>query len=341
MNGDMVEISTDVAIIGAGPVGMFGVFQLGMLGINSCLIDNLQFVGGQCNALYPEKPIYDIPGFPKIVASELISQLNEQMMPFKPQLLLGNTAVALNGEYGDFTLITDCGNKVKCKAVIICAGSGSFVPNRPAIQDIEKYESKSVFYSVTQKNIFKDKKVAIAGGGDSAADWAVILSDIAEKVYLIHRRDNFRCLPQTAEKISTIAKSGKIEMCIPYQMHAITGDEKTIEQLTLLNVNDDSRKTIDVDLILPFFGLNTDVSALDSFNITIEKKHIVVNYANMQSSRAGIFAAGDIATYNGKLKLILTGFAEVAVAAHSAYAVVFPDKPLHFQHSTTKGVSNI
>lgn len=333
-------IKKDVAVIGAGPTGMFSVFQLGMLGINSVLVDSLPSLGGQCSTLYPEKPIYDIPSHKSISGQELIDNLSLQMSPFAPELVLNSviTNILFNQENNIWNINNADGVNIEAKAIIIAAGGGAFAPNRPPLNNIESFENKSIFYSVHSQNEFKDKTIMIAGGGDSAVDWAISLAEIAEKIYFVHRRDKMRALPENVNKLKKIAESGKIEFCIPYQLHSLSGSNGILESVTLSSINDSILLEKKVDLLLPFFGLSMDLGPISDWGIEIYQKLLKINPATMETSRKGIFAIGDICTYPGKLKLILTGFAEAAVAAHSIYKLIYPNKPLHFEHSTTKGV---
>lgn len=331
---------TDLAIIGAGPVGLFTAFQAGMLGLKSTIIDSLDSVGGQCTALYPEKPIYDIPGFPSILAYDLIENLYTQAKPFNPTILLNNTATHLEKKGSSWLIKTSQDNYLETSAIIIAAGAGAFGPNKPPLENIETYEKKSIFYMVNRKEEFKNKVVAIAGGGDSAVDWSIILSEIASKVYVIHRRDKFRALPQSIAKMQEIAKTSKIEFLIPYQLNALKGENGYLEEIEVIDL-DNNKKTVKVDILLPFFGLAMELGPITNWGLNFDKKHIAVNPSNMQTNLENIFAVGDIATYDGKLKLILTGFAEAALACHSAYSMIYPNKPLHFEYSTTKGIPKL
>jgi thioredoxin reductase (NADPH) len=328
---------TDVAIIGAGPSGLFSIFQAGMLKMKVHVIDTLEFIGGQCIALYPEKPIYDIPAHPQIDAANLIEMLEEQARPFHPYYHLNQQVNGLDKDDNGFVLTTSLGNIIHAKVVFIAGGCGAFGPNRPPLANLEQYEGKSVFYLVSKKESFRGKKIVIAGGGDSAVDWAVALSDVAEKIYVVHRRPKFRAAPETVSKMEELAASGKIEMVIPYQLEALNGDNGQISEVIVKDL-DNNIKAIQADCLLPFFGLAMELGPILDWGLNIHKNHIEVNPVTMETSIKGIFAVGDIATYAGKLKLIVNGFAEGATAAHTAYNYVYPDKPLHFEYSTTKGV---
>jgi thioredoxin reductase (NADPH) len=330
--------STDIVIIGAGPIGLFSVFQAGMLKMKCHVIDSLPEIGGQCQALYPEKPIYDIPGYPSILASDLITKLEEQAAPFHPVYHLDQQVVSLERQSnGSIIVATSKGLKVHAKAIIIAAGGGAFGPNRLPIEGIEEFENKSVFYAVKNAREFATKDIVIAGGGDSAVDWAIELSRIANSVTVIHRRPKFRCAPESFDKLSKLVEEGKIKMEIPYQVHQVLGDNGAMHSVELQSL-DGSIKTIKADVLLAFFGLSMDIGPILHWGIELDKHHIKVDQVTMQTNLNGVFAVGDIATYPKKLKLILTGFAESATACHSIYPLVYPDTPLHFEYSTTKGV---
>ncbi len=337
----MTMIEADIAIIGAGPSGLFSVFQAGMLGMKSILVDCLPHIGGQCSALYPEKPIYDIPSYSKISAQDLIDNLYEQAKQFEPTILLQHKIISIDRNDFSFILRTDKEIIIEAKAVIIAVGGGAFGPNRPPISDIEAFENKSIFYSVRQKEIFKNADIAIAGGGDSAVDWAVELSKIANKVYVVHRRNKFRALDQTITKMK---ESKNIDLVIPYQLFNIVGDKETgqIEEILVQNTEGEI-KSIKAQYLLPFFGLAMNHDFIKQWGIEScdHDSHLIVQASTMETNIKGIFAVGDIASYPGKLKLILTGFAEAALACHIAYAYVYPNKALHFEYSTSKGVAKI
>ena len=333
---------TDVAIIGAGPVGLFAIFELGMLDVNCCVLDALDVVGGQCAALYPEKPIYDIPGFPRIDAQTLIERLAEQARPFAPEFRLGRQITGLeNLADGTWRIASDEGNIVEAKAVIIAAGGGAFGPNRPPLPGIEAYEGQSVRYFVTRREDFRDKRVVIAGGGDSAVDWALSLAELAAKVYVVHRRDRFRAAPETVNRLRELASEGDVvELVIPYQLAALEGADGVLETVIVRTLDNEERR-LQADILLPFYGLAMDLGPLENWSLALEGNQIIVDPASCETSCPGIFAIGDITTYPGKLKLILTGFAEAAVAAHAIHAIVHPGRELHFEYSTTKGVPGL
>ncbi|MEO3427647.1 NAD(P)/FAD-dependent oxidoreductase [Pelagibius sp. CAU 1746] len=331
-------MTTDVAVIGAGPVGLFAIFECGMLKMRCRVIDTLEVIGGQCAALYPEKPIYDIPGYPQVMAQDLVDRLAEQAAPFEPAYHLGQQVTGLERlEEGCWRLTTSAGTVIDATAVVIAAGCGAFGPNRPPLAGIEDYEGTSVHYLVQRRESFRGRRVVIAGGGDSAVDWAISLAELAEKVYVVHRRPKFRAAPESVERLHRLAESGKIELVIPYQLAALEGDGR---QLTGVQLADMSglRKLLPADCLLPFFGLSMNLGPIADWGLQLDHHHITVNPASSETSAAGIFAIGDIAHYQGKLKLILTGFSEAAVAAHAIRPLVYPGEALHWEYSTTKGV---
>lgn len=333
---DRLMIERDVLVVGAGPVGLFSVFQAGMLGMKCAVVDSLEAIGGQCTALYPEKPIYDIPGFKEVSGENLIANLSDQNKAFEPEYLLNQHVLELKKEGEFFLAKTSAGKEIKSKIVLIAAGAGSFVPNRPPLEGIESYEGKSVFYMVKSREEFKGKKIAIAGGGDSAIDWAINLSDIAEKIYLIHRRSKFRAQDASMEKVKWLVEQGKIEMVTPYQLKALNGNDGNLKEVIVADL-DGNEKVLEANVMLPFFGLATDLGPIKSWGLEFETFHLKVDQASSQTNVEGIYAIGDVATYPGKVKLILIGFSEAALALHHAYPKVFDGKALHFEYSTSKG----
>ena len=330
-------LTTDVAIIGAGPVGMFAVFELGMLKLSSVLIDALTDIGGQCSALYPEKPIYDIPGHPAIEAGDLIARLDMQIAPFAAPRLLGRLVDGLAGGPGDFQVTTDQGDRIHAKAVIIAAGAGAFGPNRPPLEGLTAYEATgAVQYHVRRRDELRGKRVVIAGGGDSAVDWALALKDIA-RVSVIHRRPKFRAAPETAERLDAAAARGEVEMVIPYQLQALHGTDGRLESVEVTTLKGDTR-LLPADILLPFFGLSMDLGPIAAWDLQRDSAHIRIDPSTCQTSLPAVFAIGDVASYPGKLKLILQGFSEAAVAAHAIFPLARPNEALHFEYSTTKGV---
>jgi thioredoxin reductase (NADPH) len=336
----MQAIETDVAIIGAGPVGMFAVFELGMLKLRSVLIDALSELGGQCTALYPEKPIYDIPAYPMIHAGALVSEIERQIAPFGAPRLLGRRVERLSGEAGDFRLDTDLGDEISAKAVVIAAGCGAFGPNRPPLAGLPAYEATgSVQYYIRRREDFRDKRIVIAGGGDSAVDWALALKDIAH-VAVVHRRPKFRAAPETAARLDEAARRSEIEMVVPYQLHALRGEAGVLSAVEVATLQGETR-LLPADVLLPFFGLAMDLGPIAGWGLDLERHHLKVDPATCQTNVPGIFAVGDVADYPGKLKLILQGFSECAIAAHAIHPIVHPGQALHFEYSTTSGIPSL
>jgi thioredoxin reductase (NADPH) len=328
---------TDVAIIGAGPVGLFAVFECGMLDMRCHVFDALDMAGGQCAALYPEKPIYDIPGYPRIDAADLVDKLGEQAAPFAPVYHLGGAVTGLGEGPEGFVVETADGDRVAARAVIVAAGAGAFGPNRPPLDGIAAYEGKSVFYLVRRREDFRGRRVVIAGGGDSAVDWAISLAEVAARVMVVHRRPRFRAAPQSAARLQRLADSGAIDLVIPYQLHALDGARGELSAVVVADL-DGNAKRLEADRLLPFFGLATDLGPLAEWGLVLDRNRIAVDPATCASSRPGIFAIGDIGAYPGKLKLILSGFSEAAMAAHAIHPLVHPGEALHFEYSTTKGL---
>ena len=332
---------TDVAIVGAGPVGLFAVFECGMLGLDCHLIDPLEAVGGQCVALYAEKPIYDIPAIPKLMANELIERLAAQAAPFAPVYHLSQQVVALEPDGRAWRLETSQGTRIEARAVMIAAGVGAFGPHRPPLAGIERFEGKSVFYMVARREDFRDKRVVIAGGGDSALDWVLSLAEIAAKIYVVHRRPKFRGAPESVARMQALAETGAVvEIVVPYQLHALEGRDGALEAVVVATRKGETRR-LEADVLLPFYGLSMNLGPIADWGLELEHHQIVVDPATCETNNAGIFAIGDIAAYPGKLKLILSGFSEAAMAAHAIYKLVHPDQELHWEYSTTKGVPGL
>ncbi len=332
---------TDLVIIGGGPVGLFAVFQAGMLGMKAHLFDSLPTLGGQCSSLYPQKPIYDIPGHPKILAKDLIENLLEQAKPFNPVYHTNDQVLEIGrGENQIWKVCSKKGCEIYTKAIVIAAGNGSIGPNRPAIQGLEKLEaSGSILYHLDDPQQLRGQNVAIAGGGDSAADWTNLLGNVAKKVYLIHRRENFSCMPCSLEKINELCTEGAVEILAPMQVEGLKESNETLEG-AILKDSKGEKKFLQVDKILFCYGLKMNLGPILEWSIELVKNQskIKVDPITYQTNLAGVYAVGDIAFYEGKLKLILTGFAEVASALHNAHSYVFPDKVLRFQYSTDVGV---
>ncbi len=329
---------TDVAIIGAGPVGLFAAFECNMLKLSCTLIDALDAVGGQCTALYPEKPIYDIPAHPAIEAGDLIANLERQIAPFAVPRILGARVESLTGQAGAFTLETDHGQRIHARAVIIAAGAGAFGPNRPPLDGLAAYEATgAIQYYVRRREDLRGKRVVIAGGGDSAVDWALALRGIAGSIHVVHRRAKFRAAPETAAQLDEAARSGEVQLVIPYQLHALHGQNGRLTAVEVADL-DGATRQLDADVLLPFFGLSMDLGPIAAWGLDQAHHHISVTPATCETSSPGIFAIGDVATYPGKLKLILQGFSEGAMAAHAIHPIIHPDTALHFEYSTSKGV---
>ena len=329
---------TDIAVIGAGPTGLFAVFEAGMLNMRCAVLDALDMPGGQCAALYPEKPIYDIPAQPSILAQELVDRLVTQAAPFDPVYRLGHAVTALRRRpEGGWEVENAAGERVHCRAILIAAGAGAFGPNKPPLAGIEKYEGKSVFYLVRRREDFRGRRVVIAGGGDSAVDWALSLVEVAERVMVLHRRDRFRAAPDSERKLKELAAAGKLDLVVPYQLARLEGDGTTLSGVVVENLDGDQR-TLKTDSLLALFGLAMSLGPIAEFGLHLEHSHIRIDPATCATDKPGIFAIGDIVTYPGKLKLILSGFAEAAMAMHAIYPLVHPDKALHFEYSTSRGV---
>lgn len=331
---------TDIVVIGAGPVGLFAVFQAGMLKMRCHVVDALNIIGGQCAALYPEKPIYDIPAYPVVESQELINKLAEQAAPFSPTYHLGQKVEAITKRDDVYVVTTNHDVEIEAKAVIIAAGCGAFGPNRPPLANIEEYENKSVFYMVNKKDQYVGKRIAIAGGGDSAIDWALSLGPKAEKIYLVHRRDKFRCAPHSLDQLNELIEQGKVDLVTPYQLKELKGEKGHLKELIVSDLNN-NQKSLPVDYLLAFFGLAMEIGPIADWGLDLSKNHIRVQASTCQTNLPGVYAIGDICFYEGKLKLILTGFAEAASAAHSIYNLIYPNKVMHFEYSTTKGVTHI
>jgi thioredoxin reductase (NADPH) len=328
-------IKTDVLIIGAGPCGLFAVFELGLLDMKAHVIDILDKIGGQCAELYPEKPIYDIPGIPYITGQGLTDALLAQIKPFGANFHLQEMVERIE-KIGDplFRVTTDQGKVFEVKVVVIAAGGGSFQPKRPPIPGIEAYEGTSVFYAVRQMEKFRDKRVLIVGGGDSALDWTINLAPIASHLTLLHRRDQFRASPDSVNKMMALVGEGKIDFVLG-QVAALEGEGGQVKS-ALVKTNDGSNFSIACDTLLPFFGLTMKLGPVANWGIEMkDNEYIPVETAAFESNIPGIFAIGDINWYPGKLKLILSGFHEAALMAQKAHRYVFPDKRLVFQYTTS------
>ena len=331
--------TTDVCIIGAGPVGLFAVFECGMARMRCHVVDTLAAIGGQCVALYPEKPIYDIPGYPRIDAGELIDRLAEQAAPFAPTYHLDQRVERLARVGGRWHVETSAGMRLDCAAVVIAAGVGAFGPNRPPLEGLETFEaSGAVRYMVARRDELRDKRVVIAGGGDSAVDWALSLAEVAAHVAVVHRRAKFRAAPESVARLHELADSAKLALVTPFQLAGLDGEaDGRLRGVTVQSLDGETRR-LAADVLLPFFGLAMALGPIAEWGLNLDHNHIVVDPATCETSSPGVYAIGDIARYPGKLKLILSGFSEAAMAARSAFALARPDEVLHFEYSTVTGV---
>ena len=331
-------IKTDVIIIGAGPIGLFAVHQLGIKGLKSIVIDNLDKAGGQCIELYPDKPIYDIPAVPECTGKELTDKLLEQIKPFKTEFYLNERVEEVIKDQDNWLIKTNNKNQFLAPNIIIAGGVGSFEPRKLPLKKAEKFEEKSVFYAVKNKDQFKNKDIAIFGGGDSALDWALELSKFS-KVTLIHRRTEFRGAPHTLSEIKKLESQGKISIKTPCQLEEIEGDNE-IKSITL-KYEDGKKEKIQSNIILSFFGLIMKLGPIAEWGLNMDKKTISVNAENFETNKKGIFAVGDICTYKGKLKLILSGFHEVALASVECFKRARPNEKYRFEFTTSsKAIQN-
>jgi thioredoxin reductase (NADPH) len=331
-NGKSGPIETDVVIVGAGPVGLFAVFELGLVDVKAHVVDILDKVGGQCAELYPEKPIYDIPGLPIVTGQELTDRLMAQIKPFGATFHLGERIDELQRIDGKFRLKTDAGKEFLATAVVIAAGGGSFTPKRPPLEGIEAYEGTGVFYSVRRMEELRGRDVLIVGGGDSALDWTLNLQPLAESLTLVHRRDDFRGAPHSVEKMRELVAEGRMRLLIGQVTH-LHGEDGRLAAATIRTKDGEER--IAVDAMLPFFGLTMKLGPVANWGLELTENLVPVDTEKFETSEKGIFAIGDINTYPGKLKLILSGFHEAALMAQQVYKYVHPDKKLLFQYTTS------
>ena len=327
-------IETDVAIIGAGPIGLFAVFELGLLDLKCHLVDILDRPGGQCTELYPEKPIYDIPGLPIVTGQELTDRLLEQIKPFGATFHFNEMASALKRlDDGRWQLSSDAGTEIIARAIVIAAGGGSFVPKRPPIAGIDAYEGSSVFYAVRKMEEFRDRDVLIAGGGDSALDWTLNLAPLARSVTLVHHRDGFRATQHSVNQMRELAAQGKVNFHVA-SVKALHGEVGKLEAVTLAGADKKEWRHA-CDRFLPFFGLTMKLGPIAEFGLNLHENLIAVDTAKFESEVPGLFAIGDINTYPGKLKLILSGFHEAALMAQAAFHICRPNEKLRFQYTTS------
>tara|TARA_B100001063_G_scaffold74256_1_gene68544 strand:+ start:4583 stop:5632 length:1050 start_codon:yes stop_codon:yes gene_type:complete len=329
-------VNSDIIIIGAGPTGLFTVFEAGLLGLKCHIVDSLGKPGGQCSEIYPKKPIYDIPAYPEILAGDLVNKLLEQIKPFSPTYTFGETAEKLLKEKDGFTITTNKDTQVKGKILVIAGGLGNFEPRKPNIENILKFEDKGLQYKIVNKEIFSNKNVVISGGGDSALDWTIELSKTAKKVTLIHRRNEFRGAVESVIKIQKLKDAGVVNVLTPASLTRINGLE-CVESVDL-NYNNSSLN-IKTDFIIPLYGLVPKMDIFKQWGLNIDKNAIVVDNSKDYSTNVkGIYAIGDINTYPGKLKLILSGFHEAAIMCHSAYSLINPEKRNTLKYTTISGI---
>lgn len=331
-------ITTDICVIGAGPVGLFSVFEAGLLKMRCHLIDTLPQVGGQLSEIYPHKPIYDIPGYPDIKAQDLIDRLMEQIAPFNPGFTLGERVETLVKEDdGSYLVGTSDGTIVHCQVVVIAGGLGCFEPRKPEIEGISDFEGKGVEYMVKNPDHFRNKKVILAGGGDSALDWTIFLADVAERVTLIHRGDTFRGAPDSAEKVHELASSGRIDLVLQSNLLSVSGNGH-LRSVSYIG-RDKVTTSVETDYLIPLFGLSPKLGPIANWGLNIDKAAIQVDTFDYSTNVERIYAIGDINTYPGKLKLILCGFHEAALMVQSAFKYVYPDQKLSFKYTTVYGVN--
>ncbi|PJJ54874.1 NAD(P)/FAD-dependent oxidoreductase [Hymenobacter chitinivorans] len=335
------SISTDICIIGAGPVGLFAVFEAGLLKLRCHVVDALPQVGGQLSEIYPKKPIYDIPGFPDILAGDLVQNLMRQIEPFHPTFTLGERVERLAKlEDGTFQLFTTDGTEIFCKAIAIAGGLGSFEPRKPAVESLETYEGgRGVYYMVRDPETFRDRRIVIAGGGDSALDWTIFLADVAKEVTLVHRGTTFRGAADSAEKVQKLHEAGRARLVLSSNVTHVHGQD-SLEAVTI-TANDGTAETLPVDAFIPLFGLTPKLGPIGDWGLELEDDAVKVNTLDYSTSVPGIFAIGDINTYPGKLKLILCGFHEAALMAQGAYKYMFPDKRYVLKYTTVNGVPTL
>ncbi|MCB0691351.1 MAG: NAD(P)/FAD-dependent oxidoreductase [Saprospiraceae bacterium] len=330
---------TDIIIVGAGPVGLFTVFEAGLLKLKCHLVDVLGQPGGQLTEIYPKKPIYDIPGYPSVLASELVDNLMKQIEPFNPEFTLGEKAEKIEKiEDSLFKLTTDQGTEICAPVIAIAGGLGSFEPRKPPLENLEKYEGKGVDYIVKDPEKYRDRDIVIAGGGDSALDWTIYLAEIAKSIKLIHRRSSFRGAIDSVEKVMELANSGKVDLITNAQVTAISG-ANSVESVTVETSN--GIVDFNADYFIPLFGLTPKLGPIGEWGLEIEDNAIKVNTYDYSTNIPGIYAIGDINTYPGKLKLILCGFHEGTLMVQSAFKHIYPDQKLSFKYTTVTGISGL
>ncbi|KQS26624.1 NAD(P)/FAD-dependent oxidoreductase [Dyadobacter sp. Leaf189] len=331
-------ITTDICIIGAGPVGLFAVFEAGLLKMRCHLVDALPQVGGQLSEIYPQKPIYDIPGFPSIQAQQLVDNLMEQIAPFKPGFTLGERVDTVSRlDNGGFVVQTHDDTRIECKVLVIAGGLGCFEPRKPVINGLEQFEGKGISYFVKNPETFRNRKLVLSGGGDSALDWAIFLAPIASELTLVHRGETFRGAPDSAEKVVEMAHQGQLRLLLESQITEVAGNGH-LQSLTVSSKHN-GVFNLEADHLIPLFGLTPKLGPIADWGLALDKSAIEVNVDDYSTSTPGIFAIGDINTYTGKLKLILSGFHEAALMAQSAFKYVYPEQKLSFKYTTVNGVN--
>ncbi len=334
-------VSTDIAIIGAGPVGLFAVFECGLLKLRCHLIDYLPQPGGQLSEIYPKKPIYDIPGYPTILAQELVDHLMKQAEPFKPTFTLGERIESLEKKGDrDFILETNLGTKIHAKAIVIAGGLGCFEPRKPEVAGLEQFENgKGVNYMILDPEKYRGKRMILAGGGDSALDWAIFLADVAKEVVLVHRSESFRGAPDSVNKVMNLAKDGKIKLLLNSNLASVSGNGH-LEKVEIQNIKTNEKTSLGTDYLIPLFGLSPKLGPIENWGLNIEKNAIEVNTEDYSTNVEGVWAIGDINTYKNKLKLILCGFHEAALMSHSAYKYINPGVKYTMKYTTVNGVNS-
>jgi thioredoxin reductase (NADPH) len=333
-------ITTDIAIVGAGPVALFAIFEAGLLKMRCHLVDYLPQVGGQLSEIYPKKPIYDIPGFPSVLAQELVDNLVKQAEPFNPTYTLGERIESLEkiGER-DFVLTTNMGTKINAAVVVIAGGLGCFEPRKPEVENLTQFENgKGVSYMVLDPETYRDKKLVIAGGGDSALDWTIFLANVAKKVTLVHRSEAFRGAPDSVNKVMALATEEKIELLLNTNLTKVEGDTN-LKSVTVVDSKTKEERVIDIDNLIPLFGLSPKLGPIENWGLGIDKNAIEVNTDDYSTNIEGVYAIGDINTYKNKLKLILCGFHEAALMTHSAYKYINPGVKYTMKYTTVNGVN--
>lgn len=332
-------ITTDICIIGAGPVGLFAVFEAGLLKMRCHLVDALPQKGGQLSEIYPKKPIYDIPGYASVLAEELIENLEEQIAPFNPTYTLGERMEEIDKQDdGSFMLTTSEGTKIHAKVVVIAGGLGCFEPRKPEVERLEEFEGKGIRYMILDPEVYRGQRVILAGGGDSALDWAMYLADVASELTLVHRRTGFRGAPDSVAKVMKLAEEGKIRLILNSEITKLDGNGH-LEQVELTESKTGEVVTINADSLIPLFGLSPKLGPIENWGLNLDSNAIEVNTKDFQTNVPGIYAIGDINTYPGKLKLILCGFHEAALMSHGAYKYINPEAKVNLKYTTVNGVS--